>query len=60
MEDKDTLGRNREDIIKASKSFNDEIIASIVFKDKKWFIEGEDADKWITKNEEFHKEILNR
>ena len=55
MPEKDSLGRTREDIEKASKSLKKEILNSIEFKNGKWFIEGMDADIWISADEELNK-----
>ncbi|MCX6753036.1 MAG: hypothetical protein NTW62_01655 [Candidatus Nomurabacteria bacterium] len=51
---KDSQGRNREDIVNASKSLNKEVLDSITFKNGEYYIEGKKADDWISKSEALH------
>lgn len=48
MVERDMQGRTRTDIKKACKSLNEQVLKSITFKDRYWYIEGMDADTWIS------------
>lgn len=52
---KDSRGRTREDIAKASKSLNPKILDSITLKNGEYYIEGKLADEWIAQDESLHE-----
>ena len=52
----DSQGRSLEEVKKATKSLNQEILDSITLKGGEYYIDDVQIDKWIELNDKFYEE----